>query len=74
MNNFRVFTKSVSLQSLIFVTRDPQHAHVSRGEVIGLLGGTFKDEEKVLKVGAWEGTLGWILLADVMDQSLCVCA
>lgn len=29
---------------------DPQHAHVSRGEVIGLLGGTFKEEEKVLKV------------------------
>lgn len=28
-----------------------QHAHVSRGEVIGLLGGTFNEEEKVLKVG-----------------------
>ncbi|XP_061635983.1 histone H2A deubiquitinase MYSM1 isoform X3 [Phyllopteryx taeniolatus] len=25
------------------------HAHVSRGEVIGLLGGTFNEEEKVLK-------------------------
>lgn len=30
---------------------DLQHAHVSRGEVIGLLGGTFNEEEKVLKVG-----------------------
>lgn len=30
---------------------DCQHAHVSRGEVIGLLGGTFNEEEKVLKVG-----------------------
>ncbi len=30
---------------------DGQHAHVSRGEVIGLLGGTFSEEEKVLKVG-----------------------
>lgn len=29
----------------------PQHAHVSRGEVIGLLGGTFNEAEKVLKVG-----------------------
>ncbi|KAG8003421.1 Histone H2A deubiquitinase MYSM1 [Nibea albiflora] len=28
---------------------DVQHAHVSRGEVIGLLGGTFIEEEKVLK-------------------------
>lgn len=27
-----------------------QHAHVSRGEVIGLLGGTFDEEKKVLKV------------------------
>ncbi|KAM9848665.1 histone H2A deubiquitinase MYSM1 [Aulostomus maculatus] len=26
------------------------HAHVSRGEVIGLLGGTFNEEEKVLKI------------------------
>lgn len=32
-----------------------QHAHVSRGEVIGLLGGTFNKEEEVLKVG---GDLG----------------
>lgn len=31
-----------------------QHAHVSRGEVIGLLGGTFNKEEKVLKVGGAE--------------------
>lgn len=30
---------------------DCQHSHVSRGEVIGLLGGTFNEEEKVLKVG-----------------------
>lgn len=30
---------------------DCQHAHVSRGEVIGLLGGTFNEEERVLKVG-----------------------
>lgn len=28
-----------------------QHAHVSRGEVIGLLGGIFNEEERVLKVG-----------------------
>jgi len=27
-----------------------QHAHVSMGEVIGLLGGTYEEEEKVLKV------------------------
>lgn len=27
-----------------------QHAHVSRGEVIGLLGGTYNEEDKVLKV------------------------
>ncbi|AWP11279.1 putative histone H2A deubiquitinase MYSM1 [Scophthalmus maximus] len=26
------------------------HAHVSRGEVIGLLGGTFNEEDKVLKI------------------------
>ncbi|XP_077391363.1 histone H2A deubiquitinase MYSM1 [Festucalex cinctus] len=30
------------------------HAHVSRGEVIGLLGGTFDEEEKVLKICAAE--------------------
>lgn len=30
---------------------DYQHAHVSRGEVIGLLGGTFSEEERILKVG-----------------------
>ncbi|XP_037530784.1 histone H2A deubiquitinase MYSM1 [Nematolebias whitei] len=30
------------------------HAHVSRGEVIGLLGGTFSEEAKVLKVCAAE--------------------
>ncbi|XP_078115761.1 histone H2A deubiquitinase MYSM1 [Sander vitreus] len=30
------------------------HAHVSRGEVIGLLGGTFSEEEKVLKICAAE--------------------
>lgn len=30
---------------------DCQHAHVSRGEVIGLLGGTFNEEDKILKVG-----------------------
>uniref|UniRef100_A0A3Q2NN06 Myb-like, SWIRM and MPN domain-containing protein 1 n=1 Tax=Fundulus heteroclitus TaxID=8078 RepID=A0A3Q2NN06_FUNHE len=30
------------------------HAHVSRGEVIGLLGGTFSQEEKVLKICAAE--------------------
>ncbi|XP_038572352.1 histone H2A deubiquitinase MYSM1 [Micropterus salmoides] len=30
------------------------HAHVSRGEVIGLLGGTFNEEEKVLKIRAAE--------------------
>ncbi|XP_061681768.1 histone H2A deubiquitinase MYSM1 [Syngnathoides biaculeatus] len=30
------------------------HAHVSRGEVIGLLGGTFNEEEKVLKISAAE--------------------
>ncbi|XP_014875974.1 histone H2A deubiquitinase MYSM1 isoform X1 [Poecilia latipinna] len=30
------------------------HAHVSRGEVIGLLGGTFNQEEKVLKIRAAE--------------------
>ncbi|XP_023194662.1 histone H2A deubiquitinase MYSM1 isoform X2 [Xiphophorus maculatus] len=30
------------------------HAHVSRGEVIGLLGGTFNQEEKVLKICAAE--------------------
>ncbi|XP_017284222.1 histone H2A deubiquitinase MYSM1 isoform X2 [Kryptolebias marmoratus] len=30
------------------------HAHVSRGEVIGLLGGTFSEETKVLKVCAAE--------------------
>ncbi|KAE8294561.1 Histone H2A deubiquitinase MYSM1 [Larimichthys crocea] len=30
------------------------HAHVSRGEVIGLLGGTFIEEEKVLKIYAAE--------------------
>ncbi|XP_056234976.1 histone H2A deubiquitinase MYSM1 [Seriola aureovittata] len=30
------------------------HAHVSRGEVIGLLGGTFNEEEKVLKICAAE--------------------
>ncbi|XP_068599663.1 histone H2A deubiquitinase MYSM1 [Brachionichthys hirsutus] len=30
------------------------HAHVSRGEVIGLLGGTFLEEEKVLKISAAE--------------------
>ncbi|KAG7228844.1 hypothetical protein INR49_008622 [Caranx melampygus] len=33
---------------------DVQHAHVSRGEVIGLLGGTFNEEEKVLKICAAE--------------------
>ncbi|XP_070817719.1 histone H2A deubiquitinase MYSM1 isoform X2 [Chaetodon trifascialis] len=30
------------------------HAHVSRGEVIGLLGGTFSEDEKVLKICAAE--------------------
>uniref|UniRef100_A0A673MSH9 Myb-like, SWIRM and MPN domain-containing protein 1 n=1 Tax=Sinocyclocheilus rhinocerous TaxID=307959 RepID=A0A673MSH9_9TELE len=30
------------------------HAHVSMGEVIGLLGGTYEDEEKVLKICAAE--------------------
>ncbi|XP_067368277.1 histone H2A deubiquitinase MYSM1 isoform X1 [Channa argus] len=30
------------------------HAHVSHGEVIGLLGGTFIEEEKVLKISAAE--------------------
>lgn len=30
------------------------HAHVSRGEVIGLLGGTFDEEEKALKICAAE--------------------
>ncbi|XP_019752812.1 histone H2A deubiquitinase MYSM1 [Hippocampus comes] len=30
------------------------HAHVSRGEVIGLLGGTFNEEDKVLKICAAE--------------------
>ncbi|XP_035509743.1 histone H2A deubiquitinase MYSM1 [Morone saxatilis] len=30
------------------------HAHVSRGEVIGLLGGTFNEEEAVLKICAAE--------------------
>ncbi|CAJ1060107.1 histone H2A deubiquitinase MYSM1 [Xyrichtys novacula] len=30
------------------------HAHVSRGEVIGLLGGTFNEEKKVLKISAAE--------------------
>lgn len=30
---------------------DCQHAHVSRGEVIGLLGGLFNEEDRVLKVG-----------------------
>uniref|UniRef100_A0A7N9ASM3 Myb-like, SWIRM and MPN domain-containing protein 1 n=1 Tax=Mastacembelus armatus TaxID=205130 RepID=A0A7N9ASM3_9TELE len=30
------------------------HAHVSRGEVIGLLGGTFNEEEKTLKICAAE--------------------
>ncbi|XP_054458779.1 histone H2A deubiquitinase MYSM1 [Anoplopoma fimbria] len=30
------------------------HAHVSRGEVIGLLGGTFNEEERVLKICAAE--------------------
>ncbi|XP_037625932.1 histone H2A deubiquitinase MYSM1 [Sebastes umbrosus] len=30
------------------------HAHVSRGEVIGLLGGTFNEEERVLKISAAE--------------------
>ncbi|KAM9762755.1 histone H2A deubiquitinase MYSM1 [Menidia menidia] len=30
------------------------HAHVSRGEVIGLLGGTFNKEAKVLKISAAE--------------------
>ncbi|XP_034736463.1 histone H2A deubiquitinase MYSM1 [Etheostoma cragini] len=30
------------------------HAHVSRGEVIGLLGGTFSEEERVLKICAAE--------------------
>ncbi|XP_036972042.1 histone H2A deubiquitinase MYSM1 [Acanthopagrus latus] len=30
------------------------HAHVSRGEVIGLLGGMFNEEEKVLKICAAE--------------------
>ncbi|XP_047444306.1 histone H2A deubiquitinase MYSM1 [Mugil cephalus] len=30
------------------------HAHVSRGEVIGLLGGTFNEEAKVLKICAAE--------------------
>ncbi|XP_067453588.1 histone H2A deubiquitinase MYSM1 [Thunnus thynnus] len=30
------------------------HAHVSRGEVIGLLGGTFNKEERVLKICAAE--------------------
>lgn len=28
-----------------------QHAHVSRGEVIGLLGGRFDMDAKILKVG-----------------------
>ncbi|KAM6938496.1 histone H2A deubiquitinase MYSM1 [Lycodopsis pacificus] len=30
------------------------HAHVSRGEVIGLLGGTFNEEQRVLKICAAE--------------------
>ncbi|XP_051511361.1 histone H2A deubiquitinase MYSM1 isoform X1 [Myxocyprinus asiaticus] len=30
------------------------HAHVSMGEVIGLLGGTYEEEEKVLKISAAE--------------------
>ncbi|KAJ0065299.1 hypothetical protein NL108_007023 [Boleophthalmus pectinirostris] len=29
---------------------DVQHAHVSQGEVIGLLGGTYNEEDKILKV------------------------
>lgn len=38
------------LKVLVIVKCDCQHAHVSRGEVIGLLGGTFDEENKVLKV------------------------
>uniref|UniRef100_A0A3Q2FYB7 Myb-like, SWIRM and MPN domain-containing protein 1 n=1 Tax=Cyprinodon variegatus TaxID=28743 RepID=A0A3Q2FYB7_CYPVA len=34
--------------------KDVQHAHVSRGEVIGLLGGTFNKEEKILEICAAE--------------------
>lgn len=56
-----------------------QHAHVSRGEVIGLLGGTFIEEEKVLKVrkgvkrqqcGRWGSR---IYLPHIV-LTLCVCA
>lgn len=37
-------------QCLFFVCIFTQHAHVSMGEVIGLLGGAYSEEDKVLKV------------------------
>uniref|UniRef100_A0A671MRI9 Myb-like, SWIRM and MPN domain-containing protein 1 n=1 Tax=Sinocyclocheilus anshuiensis TaxID=1608454 RepID=A0A671MRI9_9TELE len=43
--------------SVLCCTNSPilsQHAHVSMGEVIGLLGGTYEEEEKVLKICAAE--------------------
>uniref|UniRef100_A0A8C5D168 Myb-like, SWIRM and MPN domain-containing protein 1 n=1 Tax=Gouania willdenowi TaxID=441366 RepID=A0A8C5D168_GOUWI len=42
---------SQCFQESVFVSL---HAHVSRAEVIGLLGGTYNDEDKVLKIRAAE--------------------
>lgn len=41
-----------------------QHAHVSMGEVIGLLGGMYKEDEKVLKVRLKHLFVVSILLSD----------
>ncbi|MEQ2188820.1 hypothetical protein GOODEAATRI_018774 [Goodea atripinnis] len=48
-----------------------KHAHVSRGEVIGLLGGMFDQEEKVLKVGGDLG-LSILLIIPKADKQFCV--
>ncbi|XP_040897243.1 histone H2A deubiquitinase MYSM1 [Toxotes jaculatrix] len=45
------FQVTVCAETLLIMD---MHAHVSRGEVIGLLGGTFNEEEKVLKICAAE--------------------
>nr|XP_057928724.1 histone H2A deubiquitinase MYSM1 isoform X2 [Doryrhamphus excisus] len=45
------FQVTVCAETLLIMD---MHAHVSRGEVIGLLGGTFNEEEKMLKICAAE--------------------
>lgn len=52
---------------LILLLFSGQHAHVSRCEVIGLLGGTFNEEDKVLKVGTTLLNMNTDVTGDLTD-------